>query len=168
MHSLRRAQEDPLSHETRNPVVRIEVRLQIGEQLMAASDDPIFLGLRGPYGREFRLRLKRGKFLRRGKLDHFILGSPDDDQTNLKQAELNDPTEPAIDAETITSAYIRKGFEPIPNVRAVGEMDDRLLIEVAEVDVIAEGQTIRFSRTGPIWIGLVAGLLFEIPRTGVN
>ena len=157
-----------MSHETRNPVVRIEVKLQIGEHLMAASDDPIFLGLRGPYGREFRLRLKKGKILRKGKHDHFILGSPDDDQTNLEQAELNDPTVPALEAETITSAYIRKGFEPIANVRALGEMDDRLLVELAEVDVIAEGQTIRFARTGPIWIGLASGLLFEIPRTGAN
>ena len=153
-----------MSHETRNPVVRIEVKLQIGEHLMAASDDPIFLGLRGTHGREFRLRLKTGKMLRKGKQDHYILGSPDDDQTNLAQAELNDPTVPAIDVETITSAYIRKGFEPIPNVRAIGEMDDRLLIEVAEVDVIAEGQTVCFARSGPIWIGLASGLLFEIPK----
>lgn len=153
-----------MPHETRNPVVRIEVKLQIGEHLMAASDDPIFFGLRGPYGREFRLRLKKGKILRKGKQDHFILGSPHDDQTNLEQAELNDPTEPAIDAESITSVYIRKGFEPIPNVRAIAEMDDRVLIEVAEVDVIAEGRTLRFFRTGPIWMGLAAGLIFEIPR----
>jgi hypothetical protein len=162
------AQENRVSEASQNLVVRIEVKLEVGDHLMAASDDPIFLGLRGPCGRQFRLRLAKGKFLRKGKIDHFILGSPNDDRTNVEQAELNDPTVPAIDALSITSAYIRKGFEPVPNVRAMGEMDDRLLIDHAEVDVITDGVRVRFARRGPIWLGLASGLNFELPRTDAD
>jgi hypothetical protein len=157
-----------VSKETRNPVVRIEVKIQVGEHLMAATDDPLFLGIRGPDGREFRLRLQKGKFLRKGKLDHFVLGAPDDDDANVEQAELNDPTSPPLSADEIPSVYLRKGFEPIPNVRAMGEMDDRLLIESAEVDVVGRDGTVRFARSGPIWVGLSAGLSFEIPRVGTG
>jgi hypothetical protein len=136
---------------------------------MAASDDPLFLGLRGPAGREFRLALAKGKghALRRGSEDRFVLGAPDDPATNVNHAEFNDPTAPGIDAEGIETLYLRKGFEPIPNVRAFGEMDDRLEILEAEVEIYTRGgpKPIRFARTGPVWLGLVAGLRFEIPRT---
>jgi hypothetical protein len=147
-----------------SPIVRIEVRVQVGESLLAASDDPLFLGLRGPSGREFRLALARGRSLRRSALDVFVLGPPSDPDTNVEQAELNDPTAPALCADGISGAYLRKGLDPIPNVRAVGEMDDRL--EVVEVElalhVAGRAEPIRFGRRGPLWLGLVCGLAFDL------
>jgi hypothetical protein len=147
-------------------VTRIEIRLHIGESLLAASDDPLFLGVRGSCGREFRLDLARGRSLRRGAEDHFVLGSPKDPATNVKHAELNDPTAPALDLEEIEGIYLRKGTDPIPNVRAVGELDDRLEILSVSVDLHAEGPPTptRYSRRGPIWLGLAAGLRFELAR----
>jgi len=149
------------------PVERILVRIQVGTNLMSASDDPLFLGINGPDGREFRLRLAHGRSLRRGHEDHFVVGAPDDPETNLEHADLNDPTQPPIDAESIPTVYLRKGFEPIPNVRALGEMDDRL--QVLEVEVEIHGRdrpkAARYARGGPIWLGLVSGLRMEIPRS---
>jgi hypothetical protein len=147
------------------PIQRIAVRIQVGEHMLAASDDPLFLGLRGPLGREFRLALKHGKSLRRGAEDHFVFGAPDDPETNVAHAELNDPTSPPLDAAQITSIFLRKGFEPIPNVRAVGEMDDRLELVEAEVEIQVEGRPkpLRHHRRGPVWLGLVCGLRLEIP-----
>ncbi len=149
----------------RHPVQRIAVRIRVSQDLLAASDDPIFFGLHGHSGREFRLQPARGRALRRGSEDCFVLGAPDDPETNVEHAELNDPTNPALDAEAITGAYLRKGFEPVPNVRALGEMDDRLGVDHIEVEVSAEGEpkARRFARKGPIWLGLVAGLRLEIP-----
>ncbi len=134
---------------------------------MAASDDPLFLGLRGPAGREFRLMPAKGQGLRRGAEDRFVLGAPDDPATNVAHAEFNDPTNPILDAEEIETLYLRKGHEPIPNVRAFGEMDDRLEIIEAGVEIYTRGgpKPIGFVRKGPIWLGLVAGLRFEIPRS---
>jgi hypothetical protein len=133
---------------------------------MSGSDDPLFLGLSGEAGREFRLALSHGKSLRRGQVDHFRLGSPDDSATNVAHADLNDPTAPAIDAAAITGVYLRKGFEPIPNVRGVGEMDDRLEVLEIEVEIAVQGQpkARRYFREGPIWLGLVSGLRLEVPR----
>jgi hypothetical protein len=150
----------------RHPVTQIGVRLQIGSGLLAASDDPLFLGLRGPGGREFRLAMARGHFLRRGHEDLFLLGPADDPDTNVANPELNDPTSPAIEASSIESLYLRKGLDPIPNVRALGELDDRLEIVEVSIEVHAEGQPkpLRFERAGPIWLGLVCGLLLEVPR----
>lgn len=149
----------------RHPVQRIAVRIRVGEDLMAASDDPLFLGLRGPEGREFRLQPAKGRALRRGAEDHYVLGAPDDPETNVEHPSLNDPSEPPIDADDIASAYLRKGFEPLPNVRGLAEMDDRVEIEHVEVEITAAGEPVprRFARRGPIWLGLVAGLHFEIP-----
>ena len=148
-------------------IVRIHVRLKIGSHMMAASDDPLFLGLRGDCGREFRLALAKGKSLRKDSEDHFVLGAPDDPATNVAHPEQNDPTVPSLDPDAITGLYLRKGFDPIPNVRAMGEMDDRLLIDEAEVEIDTEGEpkAMRFSRSGPIWMGLICGLRFELPRT---
>jgi hypothetical protein len=150
---------------TQLPVQRITVRTQVGEHMMSASDDPLFLSLRGPSGREFRLLLKHGKSLRRGAEDRFVFGPPDDPETNVAHADLNDPTTPPIDAAEITSVFLRKGFDPIPNVRAVGEMDDRLeLIEVeVEIQVGGRPKPLRHHRRGSLWLGLVCGLRFEIP-----
>jgi len=147
-------------------IARIAVRIQVGSHRMAASDDPLFLGLRGPAGREFRLQLAHSRALRRGADDRFVIGAPDDPATNLANAELNDPTTPALAAADIGGAYLRKGFEPIPNVRGHGEMDDRLeLVEVeVEIEVEAAPKALRFQRRGPIWLGLLAGLHLEIPR----
>ena len=50
-------------------LIRIRVRLKIGESRMAASDDPLYLGLHGPCGREFRLELQKGHARRRGHED---------------------------------------------------------------------------------------------------
>ncbi len=146
-------------------IVRIGVRIQVGSHLMAASDDPLFLGLRGPAGREFRLQPARGRSLRRGSEDHFVIGAPDDPATNLAHAELNDPTAPPLAATQVTGVYLRKGFEPIPNVRGHGEMDDRLEIAEIEVEIEAAGapKAARFQRSGPVWLGLVSGLQLEIP-----
>ena len=80
--------------------------------------------------------------------------------------EFNDPTAPPIDAASVTGVYLRKGFDPIPNVRGVSEMDDRIEISEAEVEIESESaaKAIRFQRTGPIWLGLVAGVRFELQR----
>ena len=67
-----------------SPIIRIEVRVKVGDSLMAASDDPLFLGLRGPEGREFRLVLAHGRTLRRGADDTFVLGAPDAAETNVE------------------------------------------------------------------------------------
>jgi hypothetical protein len=149
----------------RHPVQRIAVRIRVGHDLMAATDDPIFLGLSGPAGREFRLKPARGRALRRGAEDRYVLGAPDDPETNVEHPAFNDPGQPPIDADDIASAYLRKGFEPVPNVRALAEMDDRLEIEHVEVEISAAGEPKprRFARRGPIWLGLVAGLRLEIP-----
>lgn len=147
-------------------IVRIGVRIQVGSHLMAASDDPLFLGLRGPAGREFRLLLAAGRSLRRGSEDHFVVGAPDDPDTNLEHPELNDPTAPPLRAEDVAGVYLRKGFEPIPNVRGRGEMDDRVEVALAEVEIEVQGRpkALRFARRGPLWLGLAAGLELEIPR----
>ena len=60
---------------TRSRVTRIEVRVRVGDNLLAASDDPFFLGLTGPSGREFRLLLAHGRTLRRKAEDHFVLAA---------------------------------------------------------------------------------------------
>jgi hypothetical protein len=149
----------------RHPVSRIGVRLVVGAHLLSGSDDPLYLGLCGPAGREFRLAPERGSALRRGHEDYFVLGASDDKQTNVAHAELNDPTHPPMDAESITGVYLRKGLEPIPNVRGLGEMDDRLELDEVEVEIHADGRAhaLRFLRTGPLWLGLVCGLQLEIP-----
>jgi hypothetical protein len=150
---------------TRKPVVRIEVRIQVGSNLMSGTDDPLFLGLRGEEGREFRLKLTRGGSLRRGREVDFVLGAPNDPATNVDLPELNDPTRPTLDANAISRVYLRKGLEPIPNVRGLGEMDDRLELEevTVEISVAGESKPRRFARRGPIWLGLVCGLFLEIP-----
>jgi hypothetical protein len=150
----------------RRAVTQIAVRVLVGSNLLSASDDPLFLGLRGPEGREFRLAFARGPFLRRGHEDTFVLGAADDPDTNVASAELNDPTSPSIDARSIQGVYLRKGFDPIPNVRGLGELDDRIEIAEIGIDIHAQGEAkpLRFGRSGPIWLGLACGLSFEVPR----
>jgi hypothetical protein len=146
-------------------VVRIEVRIQVGSNLMSGTDDPLFLGLRGTAGREFRLKSAGGRSLRRGQEIHFVLGAPRDAATNVEMPELNDPANPTLDGDGISGVYLRKGLEPIPNVRGLGEMDDRLELEevAVEISVANEPTPRRFARRGPIWLGLICGLFLEIP-----
>lgn len=148
------------------PIVRIEVRLKVGQHLMSGTDDPVFLGIRGPGGREFRLRYAHGHDFQRGREDHFVFAGARDPATNVDHPEFNDPTEPALDAAAVTACYLRKGSEPLPNVRGFGEMDDRLEVEWVEVDLSIDAPpgTIRFERRGPLWLGLISGGHIEIPR----
>ena len=148
------------------PIQRMTLRIQIGESLMAGSDDPLFLGLEGPEGREFRIRFARGSSLRRGAEDHYGLGPADDADTNIAHPDLNDPTSPQIDAARIQGAYLRKGFEPLPNVRGVGEMDDRLEVIEVELSIYASGRAkpLRFLRRGPLWLGLVSGVRLDLAQ----
>jgi hypothetical protein len=151
----------------KSAIQRIMVRVHVGEHMLSATDDPVFLGLRGPAGREFRLDFPKGKSMRKGSNDSYIFGSPNDPQTNVAHPELNDPSEPALHSEDISSIFLRKGFDPIPNVRAMGEMDDRLEVhEIAVEFQFSDGdEPVCFFRSGPLWLGLVCGLRMEIPRT---
>ena len=94
-----------------------------------------------------------------------MFGAPDDPETNVAHAELNDPTSPTAGRRRIISIFLRKGFEPIPNVRAVAEMDDRLEIVEVEVETHVAGRPkpLRHHRRGPFWLGLICGLRLEIP-----
>jgi hypothetical protein len=46
-------------------------------------------------------------------------------------------------------------------------MDDRVEVDTVavEISVADEPKPRRFARRGPVWLGLVCGLLFEIPST---
>jgi hypothetical protein len=143
---------------------KIVVRIQVGVDRMAGTDDPVFLHLSGPAGRDFRLQLASGKTLRKGALDTFVLGAPGDPETNVKQPELNDPTSPPLTLAGIDRVAIHKGFQPLPNVRGVGEMDDRIELTSVEVEIQSKHEAggKRFRRDGPIWLGLVCGLSVEL------
>ena len=147
-------------------VTRIVVRIEIGGDRMAATDDPMFLRLEGPAGREFRLAPRRGKGFRRGAAEAFVLGPPDDPETNVAHAELNDPAASPMAAKSLARVVLRKSMEPIPNVRGLGEMDDR--VQIARVSVAIEtagtSEEIRWEREGPFWLGLVCGLAVDLER----
>jgi hypothetical protein len=149
----------------RHPLRRIVITVQVGHDRLAGTDDPIFVGLRGPQGREFRLEPARGKGWRRGSEERFVLAGADDPETNVARPELNDPASPAIDAAGVTGVYLRKGLEPIPNVRGLGEMDDRIQLESVSVELHAGGRNaaLRFVRSEPVWLGLVCGMQVDIP-----
>jgi hypothetical protein len=124
----------------------------------------MFLGLRGPSGREFRLTHAKGKSWRRGAKETYILAAPSDPDANVAHPELNDPATPPLDLDSISGVYLRKGLEPIPNVRGHGEMDDRLGLDRAEVELHGpDGRTRRFERRGELWMGLVCGLFLDLP-----
>jgi hypothetical protein len=150
-----------------NPVSRIVVNVEIGGDRLAASDDPVFVGLRGHSGREFRLAPKSGRAWRRGASETYVLAPASGSENTVLHPELNDPTAPPIDANQVVGVYLRKGLEPIPNVRGHGEMDDRLEVERIEVEIHSEGlaEPLRFARTDTFWLGLVCGLVMEIPPT---
>lgn len=146
-------------------IERITVRIHVGDDRMAGTDDPLFLCLHGPAGREFRLAEADGTRLKRAADEAFVLGPPDHPDTNVAHPELNDPTQPAIDIADITGVALSKGMEPIPNVRGVGELDDRLEIAYAEVEVHygRDPQVARYVREGPLWLGLACGFTIELP-----
>lgn len=148
----------------RAPIRRIVVGVQVGRDLLAATDDPLFLELTGPAGREFRLQVARGRSLRRGSQDRFVLGAKADPETNVANPELNDPTAPALDADAIVGIALRKGLDPIPNVRGHGELDDRLQVLAVDVEVYVEGEPEprRWTRSGDFWLGLVSGLRLHL------
>ncbi|MGH0036991.1 MAG: hypothetical protein ACQGVK_18345 [Myxococcota bacterium] len=150
----------------KTPVRQIVVRLDVGDHRMSATDDPVFLRVIGPCGRDFRLAQAKGRFLRRGKQDVFVIGTPKDPDTSLAHPELNDPTSPPLWLEGIDRISLWKGLDPLPNVRGLGEMDDRLMVDAIEVQIHAEGLSspARYQREGPIWLGLLCGHSFEIPR----
>jgi len=154
------------SASSSTPITKIVVRLTVGEHRMSATDDPVFLSLQGPCGRDFRLAQAHGRFLRRGHQDVFVLGPPGGAEVSVAHPELNDPTQPPLWLEGVERIVLWKGMEPLPNVRGVGEMDDRLLVEDVEVELHGEGREtpVRFQRKGPVWLGLLCGLRFEIPR----
>jgi hypothetical protein len=146
------------------PIVhRIVVNVQVASDRLAASDDPIFLGLRGPNGREFRLVHAKGKSWRRGAKETYILAAQGDSDANVDHPELNDPAVPSVDLDRVVWVYLRKGLEPIPNVRGHGEMDDRLGLDWIEVELHAsDGRVRRFERRGELWLGLVCGMFLEL------
>ena len=134
---------------------------------MAGSDDPVFLRLTGPAGRDFRLQLAKGRSLRRGAEDVYVLAPGSDPESNVSHPDLNDPTVPPLRAAGIEGVVLLKAMEPIPNVRGVGELDDRLEIMEVEVQIHAAGgaEPVRYRREGPIWLGLISGLSLELERT---
>jgi len=156
----------PPASPARALVRRIVVRLQVGHDRMAASDDPLFLVLEGPGGREFRLLPARGSGLRRGNEDRYVLGAPEDPEANVGHPALNDPNAPPMDANAVVGIRLRKGLEPIPNVRGLGEMDDRLQLASADVELHVEGEPRprRWMLAGPLWLGLICGLSASLVR----
>lgn len=156
-----------MSPTIEQPIVRIVLRLQMGNDRMAATDDPVFLGLRGPAGREFRVAPAHGKSLRRGGDERFVFGAPGDAETNVAEPALNDPTTPALDAAKIEGIYLMKRQDAFPNVRGMGELDDRLQLESVEATLeCADGSKRRFARSGPIWLGLTSGLTLDLAAAG--
>jgi len=143
-----------------NPIQKIVIQITVGSHRMSATDDPLFLHLHGPSGREFRLLLAHGQSLRKGSTDEYILGRAADGETNVEHPELNDPTAPAIDNRGIKRVSIRKGLDPIPNVRGIAELDDRVEIQMARVEIHATdgGPPTCYERSGPFWLGLSCGL----------
>lgn len=133
---------------------------------MGGTDDPVYLRLAGPAGREFRLKLARGRSFQRGKVSSLVLGDTEDSETNVAHPELNDPGRPALTLAEVERVLLVKGMEPIPNVRGVGELDDRLLIDSAEVSIEPTdgGEPLVFRREGPFWLGLVSGMSLELAR----
>ena len=128
---------------------------------MAATDDPLFLRLSGPSGREFRLMLAKSRTLRRGEENVFVLGGS---EANIEHADLNDPGAPQIHGSGIERVEIFKSMAPIPNVRGVAELDDRVQLDRAEVELHSPdfSSPRRFERQGPFWLGLVCGFCIEL------
>jgi hypothetical protein len=154
------------SDQLTGKIESIQVRIQVGHDRMAGTDDPIFLKLHGPAGREFRLAGADGLTVKRDAEQVYILGPAEAPETNVAHPKLNDPTRPTLDLADITGVSILKGQEPIPNVRGIGELDDRLEIAAVQVEIQrAQGEKIiRYARKGPLWLGLASGLSLQLAR----
>ena len=147
-------------------IERITVQVHVGHDRMAGTDDPLFLRLHGPGGREFRLAKADGAGLKRDAEGAYVLGAADAAETNVAHPQLNDPTQPPVDIADITGVSLAKGMDPIPNVRGIGELDDRLEVAFVEVDIqcAPDGSVTRYTRTGPLWLGLASGFSIELAR----
>ncbi len=159
------ASPSPSRASDRTPLARIVVRVKTGSDRMAATDDPVFLGIRGASGREYRLALRRGRGLRRGGEDEFVLAGPDDPATNVAHPELNDPKLPTVHMGDVVGVYFRKATDPIPNVRGIAELDDRLQIDELEIALhpAGSGPPLRFVRKEAFWLGLSCGMIVDVP-----
>ena len=155
-----RVPEFPAAATTTGHIERITVQVHVGHDRMAGTDDPLFLRLHGPGGREFRLAKADGSGLKRDADGAYVLGATDAPETNVAHAELNDPTDPPIDIADITGVSLAKGMDPIPNVRGIAELDDRVEIQTARVEIhaTAGGPPICYERNGPFWLSLSCGL----------
>ena len=151
---------------TRGQIERITVQVHVGHHRMAGTDDPLFLRLHGPGGREFRLAEADGSGLKRDAEGAYVLGAPDAPDTNVAPPELNAPPRPPIDLGDIVGVSLVKGMEPIPNVRGIGELDDRLEVAYVEVEIQCSpgGRGTRDTRAGPLWLGLASGFSIELAR----
>jgi hypothetical protein len=169
--SATRGSEETGGRQGAGPWVRkIIVRVTTGQDRMSGTDDPIFLRLMGPGGREFRLDTPRGRGFRRDSLTTFVLAGGDDPEAHLERPEMNDPTSPRLPMSGIEGVGLRKDLNPIPNVRGMAELDDRILIADVEVEIHPDDDSSSqlYRRGGPIWLGLVCGLFLELegPRVG--
>ena len=108
---IRISSNDPSAHFVdllasgtgRVPISQIIARIETGNQ------DPdrntrVFLGFDGKHGREFRMRTTddANPFRQSTALD-IVFGSG----ANVRDEDINDPTEPQMDQNRITGAYIR-------------------------------------------------------------
>ncbi len=169
--SATRGSEETGGSQGAGPWVRkIIVRVTTGEDRMSGSDDPIFLRLMGPGGREFRLDSPRGRGFRRDSLTAFVLAGDDESEIHVEHPELNDPTSPRLPMSGILGVGLRKDLNPIPNVRGMAELDDRILIAEVEVEIHPDDDspTQIYQRRGPIWLGLVCGLSLELEGPRVD
>jgi hypothetical protein len=137
----------------------ITVELQVGPDSVAASPDPLFLGLYGPGGgREFRLDAPTfEEFNQAGKSVRLQLGTgccpkPNDRQVSWSsQGHGNDPSIYGIDLDGVEFVYLRKQL-------LEGKPQDNILV-LQWVDVrLCDGSEIRrFGSSGRLWFGLETG-----------
>ena len=91
---------------------------------------------------------------------------PEDPETNVAHPDLNDPSSAPLPAAALSRVVLHKDMEPIPNVRGLGEMDDRVQITTVSVEIHTQGspEAIRWERNGTFWLGLVCGLAVDLER----
>jgi hypothetical protein len=85
------------------PITQIKAHIETGNQ-DPDSNTRVFLGFEGKHGREFRMRTTddANPFRESTALD-IVFGSG----ANVKDENINDPTQPQMDQNRITGAYIR-------------------------------------------------------------
>jgi hypothetical protein len=85
------------------PITQIRVHIETGNQDLN-SDTRVYLGFEGKHGREFRMRTTDdANPFRENTILDVIFGSG----ANVRQRNINDPTNPQMDETQITGAYIR-------------------------------------------------------------